>query len=79
METEKLSWKGYEVSTPQGTWVCTKSRSQAVELTADGIDYFLEFSVQNKPFTDIPDIRTLQLRTSEYLVGIDLRFLELVG
>jgi len=84
MEAEKLSWEGYEVRTPQATWVCTKSRSQAVGFTSattfmpDGIDYFLEFSAQNKRSADVPDIRMLQLRTSEYLVGTDLPFLKLV-
>jgi hypothetical protein len=78
MEAEKLSWEGHKVSTSQTTWMCTKSRSQAVPFTADGIDYFLEFSAQNRPSHDIPDIRTLQLRTSEYLVATDLPFLKLV-
>jgi hypothetical protein len=44
----------------------------------DGIDYFLEFSARNERSADIPDICTLQLRTSEYLVGTDLPFLKLV-
>lgn len=84
MEAEKLSWEGYEVLTPQATWVCTRSRSQVVGFTSpttfmpDGIDYFLEFSARNKRSADIPDTRTLQLRTSEYLVGTDLPYLKLV-
>jgi hypothetical protein len=84
METEKLTWEGYEVATPQARWVCTKSRSRTVGFTSpttlmiDGIDYSLEFSARDKRSTDIPDIRMLQLRTSEYLVGSDLPFLQLV-
>ena len=84
MGAEELSWEGYEVPTQQATWVCTKSRSQTVGFTSpttlmiDGIDYFLEFSARDKRSADIPDIRTLQLRTSEYLVGSDLPFLQLV-
>lgn len=84
MEAEKLTWEGYEVATSQARWVCTKSRSQTVGFTSpttlmiDGIDYFLEFSARDKRSADIPDIRTLQLRTSEYLVGSDLPFLQLV-
>jgi len=84
MEAEKLSWEGYAVHTAQGIWVCTKSRARAVGFTSattfkpDGIDYFLEFSAQDKRSPDIPDSRTLQLRTSEYLVGTDLPFLKLV-
>lgn len=84
MEAEKLSWEGYEVPTPQATWVCTRSSSHLVGFTSpttfmvDGIDYFLEFSARNKRSADIPDTRTLQLRTSEYLVGTDLPFLKLV-
>jgi hypothetical protein len=84
MGAEDLNWEGYEVPTREATWVCTKSRSQLVGFTTpttvmpDGIDYFLEFSAQNKQSADIPDTRTLQLRTSEYLVGTDLPFLKLV-
>jgi len=83
MEAEELSWEGYEVCTPQATWVCTKSRSQTVgcsspTLVLDGIDYFLEFSAQNKQSTDIPDTRTLQLRTSEFLIDENLPLLNLV-
>jgi hypothetical protein len=84
MEAENLTWEGYEVPTPQARWVCTRSRAQAVGFTSpttfllDGIDYFLEFSAQNKQSADIPDIRTLQLRTSGYLVATDLSFLKLV-
>jgi hypothetical protein len=78
MEAEELSWERYEVPTAQATWVCTKSRSQAVGSTADGIDYFLEFAAQNKRSADIPNTRKLQLRTSEYLVATDLSFLKLV-
>ena len=44
----------------------------------DGIDYLLEFSAQEKRSADIPDTPTLQLRTSEHLVGTDLQFLKLV-
>ena len=84
MKADELSWKGYEVQTLQATWVCTKSRSQAVGFTSpntfmpDGIDYFLEFSAQDKRSADVPDKRTLHLRTSEYLVSTDLPFLKLV-
>lgn len=78
MEAEGLSSEGYEVPTAQATWVCSKSRSRAVASTVDGIDYFLEFTAQNKVSADIPDTRKLQLRTSEYLVGTDLPFLKLV-
>jgi hypothetical protein len=84
MKADDLNWEGHEVHTPQATWVCTKSRSQAVGFTSpttlmtDGIDYFLEFSAQNKRSADIPDTRTLQLRTSEYLVATDLPYLKLV-
>ena len=78
MEAEGLSWEGYEVSTAQATWVCTKSRSRAIASTVDGIDYFSEFTAQNRRSADIPDTRKLQLRTSEYLVGTDLSFLKLV-
>jgi hypothetical protein len=78
VETEELSWEGYEVPTAQARWVCTKGRSLAVASTADGIDYFLEFSAQDKRYADVPDTRKLQLRTSEYLAGTDLSFLKLV-
>jgi hypothetical protein len=77
MKAEDLSWQGYEVRTPQAKWVCTKSISRAVELTPDGIDYFLEFSAEDKRSADIPDKRSLHLRTSVYLVGTDLPFLSL--
>ena len=84
MGADELSWEGYEVPTQQATWVCTKSRSRMVGFTSpttvmpDGIDYFLEFSARNRRSADVPDSRTLQLRTSEYLVGSDLPFLQLV-
>jgi hypothetical protein len=84
LEAEKLGWVGYEVPTAQATWVCTKSRSQAVGFTSattvmpDGIDYFLVFSAQNKWSADVPDTRTLQLRTSEWPVATELSFLRLV-
>lgn len=84
MEGEKLTWKGYEVPTAHATWVCAKSRSQAVGFTSpttfsvDGVDLFLEFVAKNKKSADVPDTRTLQLRTSEYLVATDRPFLDLV-
>ena len=84
MEAEDLDWVGYEVQTPHATWVCAKSRAQLVGFTSpatfkvDGIDYFLEFVASNKKSADIPDTRTLQLRTSVYLAGTDQRFLGLV-
>ena len=84
MEAEELSWEGYEVCTPQATWVCMRSRSQPVGFTSpttlmpDGIDYFLDFTARNKKSDDIPDARTLQLRTSEYLIDENLPFLRLV-
>jgi hypothetical protein len=78
MDAAKLSWEGYEVPTAQAVWACNKSRTQAVASTVDGIDYFLEFSAKSKQSTDIPDTRTLQLRTSEYLVCTDWPFLRLV-
>lgn len=84
MQAEDLNWEGYEVHTPQATWVCTKCRSKAVGSTSpttvmiDGIDYFLEFSARDKRSADIPDTRTLQLRTSEYLVATEVGFVKLV-
>jgi hypothetical protein len=84
MSAHELSWEGYEVLTQQATWICAKSRSRMVGFTSpttampDGIDYFLEFSGRNKRSADVPDTRTLQLRTSVYLVGTDLPFLQLV-
>jgi|SRR5271168_999085 len=84
MEAETLEWAGYEVQTAHATWVCTKSRPQLVGFTSpttfkvDGIDYFLEFVAKNKKSADVPNTRTLQLRTSEYLAGTDRPFLDLV-
>lgn len=84
MSAKDLSWVGHEVHTPEALWVCTRSLSKEVGFTSpttlsvDGIDYFLEFSARNKRSDATPSTRTLQLRTSEYLVGTDLGFLKLV-
>jgi hypothetical protein len=84
MSAKQLSWEGYEVHAPEATWVCTRSLSKEVGFTSpttssvDGIDYFLEFSARNKRSDSAPSARTLQLRTSEYLVGTDLGFLKRV-
>lgn len=84
MKAEKLDWTGYEVRTAHATWVCMKSRSEVVGFVSanaysvDGIDYFLEFVAKDKRSPEVPDARTLQLRTSEFLAGTDLPFLTLV-
>lgn len=79
MSLEGLGWLGYEVRTVQANWVCTKSRPRAIAYTADGIDYFLEFSARNKQSDDVPDTRTLQLRTTESFAGTEPLFLRLVA
>jgi hypothetical protein len=78
MEAENLSWDGYEVRTAEATWVCTTSQARPISSTPDGIDYFLEFSAQDKRSSDIPDVRRLLLRTSAYLVSTDVSYLKLV-
>ncbi len=78
MHLEDLIWVGYEVPTAQATWVCTKSRTQAIADKPDGIGYFLEFSATNKRSVEVPETRTLTLRTSVSLAGTDPVFLNLV-
>ena len=78
MGAENLSWEGYEVRTAAATWVCTTSRARPIPSTPEGIDYFLEFSAQDKRSSDIPDVRRLLLRTSEYLVRTNVAFLKLI-
>jgi len=79
-----MNWTGLVVPTPQAKWVCTKSNSKAVGFTGpntimvDGIDYFLEFMAVNKVSAEVPDSRTLQLRSSEYLVAAEPHFIQLV-
>jgi hypothetical protein len=78
MAAESPKWDGYEVYATHARWVCIKSRAIAVPSTADGVDYLLVFSAHDKRFDDVPDTRTLQLRTSEFLIGTDWPFLKLV-
>ena len=75
---EQLNWVGYTVHAPEAIWVCVTSWTRRVPSTADGIDYYLEFEAQPKLTDDAPDKRTLQLRTSGFLVATELRFISLV-
>jgi hypothetical protein len=85
MVAEKLILEGFEVHAPEAIWVCTKCGSKEVTqvgpntFMVDGIDYFLEFSAHSKQSTEIPDVRKLQLRTSEFKVSHDPDFRAFLG
>jgi hypothetical protein len=79
MNAEDVNWKGYEVRTPEATWVCVESK--CIESLGDRIDYDMEFSARGPSMTGTPDSRKLLLRTSAFKVceeGGFLGFLKLV-
>ena len=75
MKAEDVAWPGYEVNTPEATWVCVESRSIPVPGTADGIDFLMEFAAGGPQLEGTPARRKLRLRTSSFRISEEPGFL----
>ena len=78
MEVEVHSWEGLVEHTPDAIWVCDESRCFRVPNSVDGIEFHMKFSARERRRHGVPAARTLKLRTSLYLAGTDLPYVELV-
>jgi hypothetical protein len=66
---EEAIWLGYEVTTAQATWACTKCDSKYVSSKVDVIDYFMTFEARSPLSEGIPPTRNIQLRTSDFRIA----------